>query len=146
MFLNNSPLQSIYCDITEEEIRRMETAFTHKSLQEKIHRNISVKNIQFKGKLCRLPASIFQAGHKATAMVWTADTSLSQQRKTGREPKVTPVFSLNMAALGKLPVLMFLKVIMPCAQKSRGKMNVELYQLWTKKETMCCSKSGKQGH
>lgn len=60
-----------------------------------------------------LPGSICQAGHKAISTVRSADTSLSGKRKIVSEPRVILFFSLNVAALGKLPVLVFWKVKMP---------------------------------
>ena len=62
---------------------------------------------------------------------------MSAQRKTGREPGVIPVSSLNMAAWGKLPVLMFWKVIMSFLVHGKGKkVTVEFSPLRTK-ETHC---------
>lgn len=79
---------------------RKEMAWTRNSLCEVSHLNISITNIQLKGKLCWLPGQDLSGRRQeAIAMARSADTSLLEQRKTGREPRVIPVFSLNVAAL-----------------------------------------------
>lgn len=109
MFLDRKTFCKVFIKVKSE---RKVTPWTYESHRKVTPFKSCTKNTQWKGKTRGLPGSICQAGHRAISTVRSADTSLSGKRKIVSEPRVILFFFLNVAALGKLPVLVFWKVKM----------------------------------